>query len=606
MSAAQPEHSNAQQSTEASAADGRNSPATEIVGTTVNRCCECSASNRCEVEKCPCVGKNAACFDCAPCGANKCENNDPGRYKDGRSKRAVRTTPVATSAAAAAANATSPAKPRRQRSSGATAAAAASSAGNSSSIEEKTAPCVEKVRQLCDSVNNSGNAAAAGVPPLTWDQFQSVEKLHKEFLRVHADSIRYREQFKKANMAAASAEATLNKYVRENTVLTKKFNEVTAKLKLAEGSKIQNNAGKQSNKRAREPNSGELHRGGRDDAAAPSITARISNSDDSQRQRIQHSTVHPDRRNLVPQDRNTNSAGNQRPHRALDTMIIIPAEQCLVASNVRVRLHTPNPEVLHRVNQLLVNLELVHEADSGSTTAIDIFALPERPQSYGPIQWKVVFKSAEAAAKVLGRNMRTPNSNIMLRAFLDRSQYQRQAEQDAMNDRGNTPRVTQLGQLQQSDAAAVQVPLTRAISSDSVICVPTQSQPTPAPPLKKEGAPLQFTTRHTAVSQQLPSPIANQLPSAATEPQQTHLRQPVVQQCHSTAAAAACSHSCDHYHSAHSQPMAPMYHSGGPAYGPFMRMPPPPPLHQPYFGPPMGYAAHGAYTAAYHGCPSQF
>jgi hypothetical protein len=82
--------------------------------------------------------------------------------------------------------------------------------------------CVAEVRQLCDEVNNSTAARAAGVPQLTWGQFQSIEKLLNEYTRLHAEAHKHRGKFKEANKTAGQAHATLASKTKEYAELTKK------------------------------------------------------------------------------------------------------------------------------------------------------------------------------------------------------------------------------------------------------------------------------------------------------------------------------------------------------------------------------------------------
>ena len=634
MSATQQEPCDTQESVGASAAAARTSPAaTEHQESTEKRCCDCSAGARCEVQKCPCVG-NRACSTCAPLGANKCENGASAYMQGKRAARTTSASAAASSSAAAAASTAitgSPSKPPRTRKPNGVAAAAEQAAAAAASAvsyaesgaEEKNPPCFDAVREWCDSVNNSGASRAAGVSPPNWDQFANIEKLLREFTRVQGEARRFRAQFKDANKTAATSQAALAKSMKENAGLARKYNETTAKLKTAEASKPVHTSGGGSNKRGRERGVEleEAHRGGNDGTAAASpstaaAVAHISKDGDRRRQRMQQ-TVHPERRQLVPQAINSiehqrvqvqrqqqgplnfspssrAAIHDQSADRAFDSRTF-PASQCLVASGVGVRIHTPNPEVLHQVNQLFVNLGLVRTEDQGTTKAIDIHALREQRGSSGPIQWKVIFKSEEAAEKVLDRNMRTPNPTIMLRAFVHRGQSLEAQLQRPAGGARDTVQLRAAESRHHIVEFEQEQPVTRTLSQGSVVCVePGNARQVQIAPFKQETASMQFTTRRTSERQQHAS--SAQPPGAASEPQQVHSHHPVTQPVTAPPAAGVGPGGCGHMqchgcaHTAHGpqmMPMMPMYHSGGPTYGPFMQPP------RPYYSAPMGYAAGG-------------
>ena len=147
------------------------------------------------------------------------------------------------------------------------------------------------------------------------------------------------------------------------------------------------------------------------------------------------------------------------------------------------------------------------------------------------------------------------NPHITLRAFLDRRQQIDSSDQQCNVHRPIEPR---------RDIVATEVPLSRTLSSDSVICLaPTQPQskpeasPVPVVQLKREGMPLQFTTRHAIESQQPLTPA--QQPVATQEPQQAPSQHPV----HPHASASVCGHSCAVCtpHVRPLPPMMPMYHT---------------------------------------------
>lgn len=557
-------------------------------------CCNCTT--RCELGKCTCVGKQV-CITCAPLSANKCENHSSEQYKQG--KRVVRSISTGAAAAATSSSAAATAAPagspgrRRGRANIAdgAAASAALAYADSNTLQQSMPQCVAEVTRLCDAVNNSTAAKAAGVPTLTWDQFHNIEKLLNEYTRLHSEALRHHGKFKETNKTAVQAQAALANKTRECAELTKKYNEVVAKLKSAEAN-VKNSQRKAiSNKRTRDRDSDEQQHSERDAEVTPDSSNRnhISRADDSRRQRT--GIIHPDRMNQVLH-RAAPSRSSAKPAAAREH-IMIPANRCLVASGVGARLHTPTAEVVHIVNQLLVNSGIIRDEDQGDTMSIDVYSMPGSAQ---PIQWKVVFKSARAAEMVLDRNMRKQNPHITLRAFLDRRQHVEDSDQQQREDRPTAPR---------GEAVATEQPLTRTLSSDSVVCLaPTQPQmkmaaaTVPAVQLKREGGPLQFTTRHAGESQQPAVPV--QQPVATPELQQPPQQQLVAVQ----AAASVCGHSCA-AHAPHMRPMPPMmpaYHSGGPAYGPYMQHP------RPYYSPPMGYAP-GAYVPGpemYHGFHPQF
>lgn len=419
---------------------------------------------------------------------------------------------------------------------------------------------------------------------------------------MHGELCKYRAQFKEASKDVAKNAAALAKCAKEKDGLAKKCNEVTAKLKSAEafkGQRIAAGPGAKVTKRAREHETEERDRSDhRDDAAAAANEAPIhmSMDGDARRQRL----IHPERRHLVPgpqgahrgREQQASSRFHVHGHSAAKEHTLIPANHCLVASGVGARVPTPRPEVLHMVNQLLVDSDLIQAEDGGATMAIDIYLLPRPTQFPGAIQWKVLFKSERAADTVLMRSMRQTQCNISLRAFVDRTQ------QSGHGETRHQHGAPTAAEPRYQAAAAVQ-PMARTLSSDSVICVaPTQPQSAPEPPqssavpVKKEGAPLQFTTRHAAGSLQAPSSMLH--PHAAAAPQQAPSSHPVTQQQQPAV--------CNHGFAAYPQPMqpmppmVPMYHGGGPAYGPYMQHP------RPYYAPPMGYAP-GAYVPgpeAYH------
>lgn len=555
-------------------------------------CCNCTT--RCELGKCTCVGKQV-CTTCAPLGANRCENHDSEQYKQG--KRVVRlnsTSAAAATSSSAAATAAPAGSPGRRRGRANIAESAATSAAaacaDSSTAQQGMPQCVAEVRQVCDQINNSTAARAAGVPALTWGQFQSIEKLLNEYTRLHAEAHKHRSKFKETNKTAAQVQAAFTSKTKEYAELTKKYNEVVAKLKSTEARKGQHSQAAKGNKRPRELSDSEHSE--REVTTTSAGRAHISKDDDARRQRT--GLIHPDRMKQVlhhvAPSRSAAYPAAAREH------IVIPANRCLVASGVGARLHTPKVEVVHMVNQILVNSDIIRDEDHGDTMAIDAYSMPGAAQ---PIHWKVVFKSAKATEMVLDRNMRKQNPHISLRAFLDRRQCvdEPDHQQSEYPVRPAEP---------QRHAVATEQPLARTLSSDSVVCLaPTQPQTrreaatVPVMQVKREGAPLQFTTRHAGDNQRPTVPV--QQPVAAQEPQQApQLQQPVTV----PAAASVCGHSCAAYAS-HMRPMPPMMpvcHSAGPAYGPYMQH------SRPYYSPPMGYAP-GAYVPGpemYHGFHPQF
>lgn len=521
-------------------------------------------------------------------------------------------------AGTAAAAGSSPSKQRGKAGHSAPASAAATAASSVQFHAGENVPAyAEAVGQLCENLNprNSGKAAANGAS-ITWEEVKSIEKLHKEFLRVHTLSQEQQAKLKFANKEAATDKAALAKVIKENVALKKRYNEVAEKLKLNEASK-QHGASAKKSKRAREAESdpkeaAQNYRGC--DRDATSAGDRISSNDDSQRQRINNynthatsGTVHPDRLQQVPDAhaRSAQLAGDRlqlfpsHAHSggAVTGKVVHSASHCLVIAGVGARAHWPAAEILRTTIKRLIDSNLCCDADNGNTTPIDIHKLSSFIPGNNSIHWKVVFKSATAAEVVLERSLRLPITDITLRPFLDRHQR----NEEMLREHGAAARPAEPRRVTREISETTHT-LVRGHSMDSVVCVPpTQTQwqtkqeepaPSLAPPVRT-AAPLQFTTRRALEGLRQSEPV--QQPSAATVPQQPQQQQPEHQ--HPAGGAHGQDYASYVQQYRPMPPMMPMYHGGAPPYGFHMQ-----PRPQ-YYAAPMAYAP-GPYMVgpeAYHG-----
>jgi len=586
-------------------ANGATQSACEITASVCVPCCPCT--NRCELSKCPCIGKNVCSANCVPLKNNTCENGDLGVYPHGR--RAVRTTSAtaaaqganAVTAAGATAARQTPKSPNKAASRDRNAATAAAS---DRFISDKLPLCVDAVSQFC---NNMQHQAAANA--VTFDsgskEFRNIEHLVREYKQLHSSVREIQNKFKEANKNAAKDRAALVSSSKQHESLVKKYNAITEKMKVYQANVGQKASQDSPSKKRSRTNEPERQQHSDVDAAVDKPHA----SDDNQRaSKLQKSNItsspsgkKPDRSGMVHPDRLQQVQGAlvgcaspvQRERYTIPASngnIMYSRGTCLVATGVGARAHASTPEVQQIITELLWKFNLCREGDDGTTMPTEVHKIAG---SISPIQWKIVFQSAEAATAVLTRCVQQPECTLKLRAFVEAY---------------SAKSVNRAGELQhplRQASDVTQVP-TRAPSCDSVVCLgPPQStekqddrfsESAPLAP-RRSGAPIQFTTRRANAAQQPALPL--QAPSALAEAQIPNPQHRVPQQ------GAVFTHANEYSsYPPHSRPMAHIsYHGGGHPYGYYMQHPMPP------YGPPMGYAPAGYVPAgpgAYHGFPPQF
>lgn len=235
----------------------------------------------------------------------------------------------------------------------------------------------------------------------------------------------------------------------------------------------------------------------------------------------------------------------------------------------------------------------------GECTPVDAFKL-QGEVMVPPIKWKVVFKSAGAAAVVLERYMRgSGQTHIQLRAFENRHEHAARAsanvEPDWVHDWHQQP-------LRQA-SAATEV-LARAPSMDSVVIVEPQVKQEvkcAQQPASVASGRVQFVTKHAAPQAQVAAPSVPLAPVVGPPPLQQHMPE----------AAAQVLGAIPQGWIAYPPPLRPMgqmmhpYHGPPPPQGMYMQHPGGPPY--PY-GAPMGYAPAGFVPAPmpYPTYPPQF
>ena len=572
------------------------------------RCCDCSFRNGCDA-KCACVRSERICTSCLP-DVKRCENRKT-EYQLG--KGVPRSLTAALDAASSAGNSAAasgqpPAshiwqKPKRsplrnkQSATVSQPAAAAAVVPRNRSITAREPACIEQTLQMCAQIRSG---AAAGGYILSEQQLLSIEQLVEEARGMHAGALDLQLQYKEAMKQAAADKAALVSSTKKVETATKKFNEAEAKLKIlqANSSKVAAATISPSKKRSRQEhqsaNTESLQAG--DALAAPASTGgsvHVSKKANVHPQRQQHNSVlaaaaaqsatifHSSPvsvliRRPAPVAPTPGSALERSP----SGKIRYEADKCLVVSGMNMRSHILAPDALQTIKQTLVNLGLCREEDAGQCTPQDVYKIQQPPQAApGPIKWKVVFRTAQAAEVVLERymNAKTQDSQslrgIDLRAFVDRQQLAQAAEAEEP---------VWMPQRPQRQSSAVTEVLARTQSSDSVIVLEPPAQPESKIELPAGGR-VQFVTRHAAAQAQVPSVplIPEPRPTVAVptpEPQQLTLQ---AQQ------PAFRTHPPTH----EASPVM----NGGHAHG-WMPYPPPPrplvPMMHAYHG---GHLPHGMY-----------
>ncbi len=597
-------------------------------------CCGCTT--RCEIQRCSCINSAKVCTRCVPRGSNKCENINEGQYTHGkRVSRVPSTSGQQTHAAAAGSSAASssqapqshswqksPAKVKKNSAMAKTGASssAAAAADALDGVGEQPA-CIHGVRQYCAAMRD--RAAAAGYS-INAEQLHLIEQLVAESQRLYNISRDLHKKFSASNLESAIAQAALAANNKKFEKITAKFNEADAKLKTLRATASNLKAAvtatsSPSKKRQHIEREDERER---PQSAGGSATSahHVSSEDDSRRRRIE-AHVHPARHQhnsatLGQPVFDNKSAPAPRPvffrrtgpvdspvsnmERSASGKIRYPGARCLVASGLQLRSHVSTVDALHCIKQTLFNLDLCREDDGGTSTPVDAFKLA-KDSWQSAIRWKVVFSSADAAAMVLERSIRSGQRDILLRGFENRGELQ----QSEVRARAELEWAAEQPRPPVRHGSNATEMLVRTPSSDSVMIVepPVKREEKPVPPPMQPQPPaprLQFSTRHAAQQVQqvaAPEPVAQ--PATPTQALQVAPPPP-------PGVTGAYPHGWVAYPSP-PRPLVPMmhpYHNAPPPHGMYVQHP----GGMYHHGAPMGYAPAGFMPApmAYPSYPPQF